>query len=569
MTPPNVTPGPYTAVVTIHGMGDPRRYDTLCNLVDTLERYASLNPVNRGTWRSVDGRRWQHQLSTQEYLYYVRATYLPPDQQGTPTRVRFFEAYWAPKLAGGLPFWDVIKWFLKQIPKAWQRGQAPWRSFTRIKVAELYQWLEQQPPGQQANAQALLGLYNEFEQIPQLISFPEGTFDQFVEFIEAQAPNPQQATLVGLAHTWKACVDQANRRAFWSALGFAALVVALLVWIVTLIGALTSRSWAPLTSPLGFWAENGTGRAIVQLFLGVLLANGVGSFVSTYLGDVATWATYDENDEKFEKRKEILRTCTETLEAVVQDPACERVVIVAHSLGSQIAYETLRWLNYRRLAQNGNNETGALQDLDKIKQLVTYGSPIDKIYYFMESRNRFSHRYERTYNKMVGDAGKMPFQMNGQPHLLWVNFHTPGDAISGPVQTPNDLTSAKAMIYNVPTVNYDSIHLGRNHSGYLDNALVVEWIHRVVIDSTADRGNVPLTPPTPSPLQPQAQAHLKRTQALYTVLLTFPLAVLAALFAGLMGQATPAIALWGLTLWLLGGVAWRALSTNRHVNPVR
>lgn len=225
-------------------------------------------------------------------------------------------------------------------------------------------------------------------------------------------------------------------------------------------------------------------------------------------------------------------------------------------------------MNYRRLQNNGNVETARAEQLLKIKHLITYGSPIDKMHYFMESRDGFSRHYERTYNRLTGDASRVPFKINGRPRMLWLNFHTAGDAISGPIQTPNDLLDFTPLIYNVPVVNHHNINMGKNHTSYFDNAAVVGWLHRVITDPALDRDPQCLVAPTLPPPPAGVREHERWAKWAYRGVLAYPLAVLAALIAGGLGGTFLAGLAWVVSAVLLAGMVWNVAGrARRHANP--
>lgn len=554
--------GLYTAVVIVHGMGNSRRYDNLSYLVDTLEMYVQA-AKGRGKWLTPSPRRWQVNLKDRDHLYYVRATYsLNRDHF---QNVRFFEAYWAPKMAGGLPALDVLKWFALQVPKALIHLRAPWRSFMRTKISVLYQLVEQGTFTRET-ARDMAKLLDNFSRFESIGKAREGTFQQFQDYVHAS--NNSQTQLEKDIVTWEAACRAADWKALWVSVGFIGLVLSIFICSVTLTASVISWSTAPFVDPIAFWQAEGLGRTVAQVIFGLLLVSPLNSFLSDYFGDVAVWGTYDENDAKYEKRRAVLELCTEMLEVIVQDPKCERVIIAAHSLGSRVAYESLLYMNYRRLQNNGNNETALAKDLLKIKHLITYGSPIDKMHYFMESRGGFSRHYERTYNALTGDASRLPFKNNGRPNMLWINFHTAGDAISGPIQTPNDLLDFTPLIFNVPVVNYDNINMGKNHTGYFDNAAVVGWLHHVITEPALDRDSHGQVAPTLPQPPDGVQEHEQWVNAAYRGVMAYPLAVLTALIAG--GFGSPVLA--GLA-WVVSAVLLAAMMRNivgrapRHANP--
>jgi hypothetical protein len=63
----------------------------------------------------------------------------------------------------------------------------------------------------------------------------------------------------------------------------------------------------------------------------------------------------------------------------------DQVVIAGHSQGSVIAYDTLNELLDRARSSNATSHPINPSDLDKLRGLVTFGCPLNKIFNFSES----------------------------------------------------------------------------------------------------------------------------------------------------------------------------------------
>lgn len=104
-----------------------------------------------------------------------------------------------------------------------------------------------------------------------------------------------------------------------------------------------------------------------------------------YLGDVAVYTSADENSAFFETRNAILKHSTAELRRILKDPQYDQVVLAGHSLGSVIAYDTLnKVIVEARVAPKTGTEPSLTQqaDLLKLRTLVTFGSPLNKVLYF-------------------------------------------------------------------------------------------------------------------------------------------------------------------------------------------
>jgi hypothetical protein len=154
-----------------------------------------------------------------------------------------------------------------------------------------------------------------------------------------------------------------------------------------------------------------TALGIVTTLVSVVL----GKFLTDYMGDVEAWATYEETDEKNERRQKVLERGVQTFAHVLGDPRCNRVAVVAHSLGTSIAHDTLLTLARQNRAINPQDPIAGPVPLHKVEHFITMGSPIDKIEYFFESYRSGSHRYKRVVEELRGDIGNVPFCRNRKP----------------------------------------------------------------------------------------------------------------------------------------------------------
>jgi hypothetical protein len=115
-----------------------------------------------------------------------------------------------------------------------------------------------------------------------------------------------------------------------------------------------------------------------------------------YVGDVAVYVNASELAKNFAARSQILDECTATLTGVLKErldptdlhspPAFDQVYVAGHSLGSVIAYDTINALLDR--ARTGSSDPALIQagDLDRLRGMVTFGSPLNKIFYFFREQ---------------------------------------------------------------------------------------------------------------------------------------------------------------------------------------
>jgi len=99
----------------------------------------------------------------------------------------------------------------------------------------------------------------------------------------------------------------------------------------------------------------------------IVTLKGLAWWVEHYLGDVMIYATQNANAVTFEAREKATELVSEKLEALLDDEKLERVIVVAHSLGSVIATNAIRRTYNRR---NGK--------VERLAAFVTIGSPLRK-----------------------------------------------------------------------------------------------------------------------------------------------------------------------------------------------
>lgn len=151
------------------------------------------------------------------------------------------------------------------------------------------------------------------------------------------------------------------------------------------------------------------------------------NFLINFLGDVAIYTNLNQRASNFAVRAQILEECGHALTTLYMDlreeaidviaPGCRlatlemrkqaaqeltsddfQIVVAAHSLGSVIAYDTINDLFNR--ARIGANAAGASETPGKpadppardvcrhMRGLLTFGSPLNKTYYFFRDQSR-------------------------------------------------------------------------------------------------------------------------------------------------------------------------------------
>ena len=437
----------FEAVVYVHGIGSQRRYEETSRLIDSLDRYVNGRQGGSASVGKLSAIKAQVEPllpGRTDTIGYIETRYSDGSTK-SPTMVRFYEAYWAPVMAEASSAWSVVRWLFRQPLRPFRTLLAPWRDRQRLRRATLVSQFEQRETRGDAITRGeyddLLKLYAKLDCTEVRRALPEGSFRQFVSLIEAEKKNkPDEARrLVMLAEAWRAAYWREERRNV-AVLATMALALALLACGLALTGV-AFLSGVP--SPPGltterdvvalFMADPLTAASIVAFLAGLF---GLTGFLRNYLGDVEAWATYEETDAKHRARARTLDEAITVLSHVLgPDSACERVTVVAHSLGCSIAHDALLTLARRNRAHAG--DPARTVRFEKLRHFVTMGSPIDKIEYFFESYSTRSHRYKRVVENLRGDIGTPPFcDRDGAPRIHWVNYWDEGDVISGALHSP-------------------------------------------------------------------------------------------------------------------------------------
>jgi hypothetical protein len=578
---------PHSSVVYFHGMGSQRRYEESSRLVDCLDKYLVRqhesgnsvgmlskirvrvealrgDPKPKGVIGYVDDKPILGASQPEGIIGYIRTIFSKGDEPQPPIAVRFYEVYWAPIMADNKSAWGVAKWLLKQPVRPWRTLRAPWRERQRLRRASLVALFERHCAKLDKTAKddyaSLIELYDKFERLDAQRRFPRGTFQDFLCFIAEQLKTdskPRSEAIkrrIALARDWfSAYRRQELRNAF--ALGLIVLTLVLLAGgvlfgiLVVLHSILAFRPLADLLkqfdAPLK--ADWKTVSAIAAALVSLV---GIGKFLTDYLGDVEAWATYEETDIKYVARNKVLDRSLEVLTHVLCDPNCERVTVVAHSLGSSVAHDALLALTRRNLAYKSDDPIAGPVPMNKIEHFVTMGSPVDKIEYFFESYSSPSHRFKRVIEALRGDIGAPPFTRNERPHIHWINFWDQGDAISGALHSPASADGFDQRVDNVHVANYGFPIPGASHSGYFEHRTVIDTLFRVIYRRASSFCN--LTQPAPNKPYDYQSVYLGPgeplgTRSAYVFLAAVtPLLVLVGVIAVLLDLQVTSYAAWGL-----------------------
>lgn len=474
----------HVAVVYFHGMGSQRRYEETSRLIDALDKYVGESWRRRGEDRGIlmDIKPRTERARTGEggTYTYIRARHMRRGVRGATAR--FYEVYWAPLMAEGTSAKSVLRWMLGAIIRPVWILFSRWRLRQRVRRAGLMALRDWQRlwggRWDEADFDKVLQAYATFEGLSAERAAPKGRFREFLRHLQHKMRGEPRH--LALARWWRrVCI----MRELWSfflllTLGLALLGgvlfgIGLVLMLLEGLAAMGMTAWldnAGLTT-LGALLEPGwkNGGMLLLYLAGAL---GLTRFLTDYMSDVQQWCTYEETDTKHRQRAAVIAQGMETLAHVLKDPLCERVVLVAHSLGTAVAHDTLLALQKQNHATAAADPAAAVP-LEKIEHLVTVGSPIDKIHYLFESFRSDSHRYRRVVEALRGDIGTAPFSRERRPHIHWVNYWDRGDVVSGVLRSPTNEKSVELRVDNVQLRHFHFPDPWGSHIAYFRHRQVV------------------------------------------------------------------------------------------------
>ena len=218
-------------------------------------------------------------------------------------------------------------------------------------------------------------------------------------------------------------------------------------WFLGRIGLLFRfLAWLDKVFPPAKWLlVSGWSRSIVLSIISLVHREVVNMLVS-YLGDLVVYTQDNERKTTFKARAEILDAASNKIRLLLDSPEnYDQVLLAGHSLGSVIAYDAINIA-----VQRINLDSNLADKYRKIRGLVTFGSPLDKIAFFF--------RYQSTVNDYVrrqliaqkhcfrtkdldlshcgADASatillRNPYGAKLDDEIQWVNYWDPLDPVSG------------------------------------------------------------------------------------------------------------------------------------------
>lgn len=459
------------AVLVIHGIGEQNPYETLDSFARGLFTYLSRS---RGLNARLCPLEIAHRDWTQAGMrigLFAPGRALPecpakdapasPDDQPA-AYVDIFEYYWAPETEDKLSAAETVKWVLRtdftplryfadnlQEMIGVQRlswGRALWRSLKLYmrelaRVVFLYlpmalglglvlRWISQQRPWGAALKNLAAGL-------TPYAGWMDGLILLFYLLFLLMAWFGWQS--LGEWRRQRGRSIEAQGEKLWLVCDVLFGLVFLAAAVALDLRAAQSVAWGVLRVLARNW----------QPLAGVALAAAVSYALTAYVADVTVYVNTDAKSKSYAARNAILDGSTAALKQLLEDDAYDRVILAGHSLGSVIAYDTINEMLSQFNAAPGPaadrpDPPLALGQLQKLKGLCTFGSPLDKIYYFFREHVKRDQAIRAQILSMLHsfrkkrsgrDYGEFEFrysfgQLDAPEPLVWINAWARMDTVS-------------------------------------------------------------------------------------------------------------------------------------------
>ncbi|CAG0982815.1 hypothetical protein FLAV_01861 [Flavobacteriales bacterium] len=188
-----------------------------------------------------------------------------------------------------------------------------------------------------------------------------------------------------------------------------------------------------------------------------------------YVGDIAIYTGMDVKSKNFNVRSSILKGSVNLLKEIISNEHYQKVIVAGHSLGSVIAYDTLN-----KIQTEATLKENVKQNAKKIGGLLTFGSPLDKIYFFFNERTS-KEQYirgqitENLHSFRIHNRSNWPFGIKNpitpfiDENIVWLNLYHSNDPVSGRLDFYTVNENIKCIFRN----KYDK--WGIAHVGYWEH----------------------------------------------------------------------------------------------------
>jgi len=380
------------AVLVCHGMGQQVRYETISSvaaalLAEARARGAALFPVEVTLSEAND-----------DFLPRAEVKWTTDARKH---EVHIYEAYWAPLTEGKVTYWETIKFLLRAGCRGLKASLPFWpNAFDR--------WIFGGRKSMRIGPLTFIGL------------------------LAVLAALLLQVAIIAvvsltLAVQWKLALGHP----------FPSFGNHFLCWLKECL------LWLAAFVPGSKFGELRNWQVVRHMGIWVLLtaeAFAIRYFVVQFVGDVAAYIS-PYKDSKFDELRHQIRNVGLNVGKVIygfdsklsKAPDYERVVLVGHSLGSVLAYDTLNSLINEDQVRTAHKRRDVL---GRTKALITCGSPLDKTAFMFRLQARKEEQWIR--EQLAASVQPLIVDYSYRQKLDWINLWSPMDIISGAVNYYDD-----------------------------------------------------------------------------------------------------------------------------------
>lgn len=389
------------AVLVCHGMGQQVRYQTISSVAESILDQARLDPATAITLPV------HVVLSEANDDFLARAELKWEEKSGKKHEVHVYEAYWAPLTEGKVTYWDTIKFLLRA---GWRglKCSLPWRrTFDR--------WVFGDARPMPISPYTSIGLLIVLSALLAVIGV-----------IAAVSLTLAEQWKIALAQHPPSISESFRQWITWGAM------------FLPGVGSNPELSW-PVISHVALW------------ILLTALSFRLRYFIVQYVGDVAAYIS-PYKDSKFDELRHNIRKIGLNVARVIYGLGAgqntvsgySQVVVVGHSLGSVLAYDTLNALiNQDQLCHDRQKHV-----IVRTRALITFGSPLDKTAFMF----RLDAHGEEQWIREALAAAMQPLIVDyayRPPSFQWINMWSPMDIISGALNYYDDPRGGTNPVHNV------------------------------------------------------------------------------------------------------------------------
>lgn len=395
---------PTTAIMVCHGMGQQVRFETLDSVAAAiLSQAAQTVSRHAGIVQSADGPL-------------ARSELLCTDRNGKDHNIHLYEAYWAPLTEGQIGLKETFQFL-------WEGGK---RGLIASGKGHLRRWLSQdKASGNSKDAQS---------------PSEKGDFTRWL-FQDMRQMQLDRGTGSKIAVALLAII-----LLFAVIIGWSVSLFLLVGWVVHSFweGKLAFAGMEPCTGSVGFfwiliWIIAGWGLRQAR------------NFLIQYSGDVAIYVSAYKVS-RFHDIRHKIQLIGLNVAKTVYAAHYDRVIILGHSLGSVVAYDTLN-----AMINEDVLTPGAYNVRQTTRALITCGSPLDKTAFIFRTQIKedcpeIREALASAMQPLIVDYAfrTIPIPAPTGPSIFeWVNVYASQDVIGGSLEYYDYLPPDGLQVRNV------------------------------------------------------------------------------------------------------------------------